>query len=208
MQLQEAIRRRRMVRRYDPDRPVPPEVLDRVVQLALRAPSAGFSQGWDFVVLESAEDRTAFWDATAEDDDLPDAWLRGVSSAPALILCCSDRQTYLDRYAEIDKPWQDKDESHWPAPYWDIDTGMAALLMLLVAEDEGLGSLFFGVPAEAHDSVHETFDIPKDHTIIGVVALGYAAEDAPSGSTTKRRRRGVDEVVHRGRYGRPYTPSA
>ena len=208
MELQEAVRKRRMIRRYDADRPVPAKVLDRVLELALRAPSAGFSQGWDFVVLDQDADREAFWSATVEEDDEPDTWLAGLQTAPTLVLCCSDKQTYLERYAEDDKPWQDMDESHWPVPYWDIDTGMAALLMLLVAVDEGLGGLFFGVPAEAHDTVHETFGIPKDHTIVGVVALGYAAESARSGSTTKRARRGVTEVVHRGRFGTAYEPSA
>ncbi|AKU17088.1 nitroreductase family protein [Luteipulveratus mongoliensis] len=208
MELQDAVRKRRMVRRYDPDRPVPPEVLDRVLELALRAPSAGFSQGWDFVVLSDAADRAAFWAATTEDEDDPDPWLEGLSTAPTLVLCCSDKQTYLERYAEDDKPWQDLDESHWPVPYWDIDTGMAALLMLLVAVDEGLGGLFFGVPAEVHDEVHEAFAIPKDHNIIGVVAIGYSADPKRSGSTIKRRRRPVSEVVHAGRFGTPFTTQA
>ena len=48
------VRRRRMVRNYDPDRPVPAEIVDRLLAHALRAPSAGFSQGWGFLVLESS----------------------------------------------------------------------------------------------------------------------------------------------------------
>ena len=112
MELQEAVRKRRMIRRYDADRPVPAKVLDRVLELALRAPSAGFSQGWDFVVLDQDADREAFWSATVEEDDEPDTWLAGLQTAPTLVLCCSDKQTYLERYAEDDKPWQDMDESH------------------------------------------------------------------------------------------------
>ena len=42
-----------MVRAYDPDRPVPTEVVDRLLEHAVRSPSAGFSQGWDFLVLET-----------------------------------------------------------------------------------------------------------------------------------------------------------
>lgn len=207
METQKAIRARRMVRRYDPERPVPHDVLSRIVSLALRAPSAGFSQGWDFVVLSDPQQRQAFWAATADADEAPDSWLQGVQTAPTLILVCSDRDTYLRRYAEADKPWQDMDESHWPVPYWDIDAGMASLLMLLVAVDEGLGGLLFGVPAEAHDAVHDEFAIPKDRNIIGVVAVGYSAEEKRSGSPIKRRRRPVEEVVHDGRFGTPFTPS-
>ena len=147
MEFAEVVRRRRMVRRYDPDRPVPSEVIDLALRNAIRAPSAGFSQGWDFVVLTKPEDRQAYWTATADPDEEPDLWLAGMQSAPALILCLSDKGTYLRRYAEPDKGWTDLDEARWPVPYWDIDTGMAALLMLLTGVDKGLGGCFFGAAA-------------------------------------------------------------
>ncbi|TDC28455.1 nitroreductase family protein, partial [Micromonospora sp. KC213] len=63
MEFAEVVRRRRMVRNYDPDRPVPPEVVDRLLDHAVRAPSAGFAQGWGFLVLEAAADRERFWAA-------------------------------------------------------------------------------------------------------------------------------------------------
>ena len=79
MEFGEVVRRRRMVRRFDPDRPVASTALDAVLYAAQRAPSAGFSQGWDFVVLAEADDRQRFWDA-ARDSELPsdappDGWL-------------------------------------------------------------------------------------------------------------------------------------
>ncbi len=204
MELEAAIRGRVMVRRFAPDRQVPPDALRRIAQLALRAPSAGFSQGWDFVVLQSPQERDAFWSATT-DGDPPDSWLRGVRTAPTLIVCCSDKRTYLQRYAQPDKPWQDEDDAHWPVPYWDIDTGMASLLMLLVAVDEGLGGLFFGVEVDRQAAVHEALAIPDDHNIVGVIALGYSEQRHPSGSTRKRRRRPVHEVFHAGSFGTPLT---
>jgi nitroreductase len=200
MEFSDVVRRRHMVRRYDPDRPVPPEVLRACLDNAVRAPSAGFSQGWDFVVLEDERDRKRFWAATTDDEDDPDHWLTGVRPAPVLVLCCSDKETYLERYAAPDKGWIDRDEARWPVPYWDIDTGMAALLMLLTAVDEGLGALFFGVPPEFHEDVHETFAIPRDRAVIGVVALGYEVP-GPKRPPSRRGRRGVDEVVHWGRFG-------
>ena len=57
MEFAEVVRRRRMVRSYDPDRPVPAEVVERLLGHAVRAPSAGFSQGWAFLVLEAGDDR-------------------------------------------------------------------------------------------------------------------------------------------------------
>ena len=124
MEFREVVRRRRMVRRFDPDRPVDREAVVRALQTAIHAPSAGFTQGWDFVVLDTPEQRRRFWAATADREQ--DSWMRGVSAAPVLIVCCSP-EAYLDRYAEPDKGWTDRDLRRWPIPYWDVDTGMAAL---------------------------------------------------------------------------------
>jgi nitroreductase len=202
MELSEAIRRRRMVRAYDPERPVPDEVVDRLLRNAIRAPSAGFSQGWDFLVLRKAADRDRFWRVTAE-PGAPDSWLQGMQTAPLLVVCLSDKDTYLDRYAEPDKGWTDRDEARWPVPYWDVDTGLAALLMLLTAVDAGLGSCFFGLPPARHEDFRAAFDVPANRTPVGVVAVGYAAPDRRSPSL-RRGRRPVAEVAHDGRFGTPY----
>ncbi len=204
MEFSEVVRNRCMVRRYDPDRPVPAKVVNTALRNATRAPSAGFSQGWDFVVLAKPEDRQAYWAATTDADDEPDSWLEGMRSAPVLVLCLSDEGTYLRRYAEPDKGWTDMDEARWPVPYWDIDTGMAALMMLLTAVDEGLGGAFFGTPPEMHEDVFHAFGIPHDRNLVGVVSLGYPVPHAKSGSL-RRGRRGLDQVAHYGRFGQHET---
>lgn len=188
-----------MVRRFDPDRPVDEATVRDLVGLAVRAPSAGFSQGWDFLALLSPADRGRFW-AAAADDGPADPWLRGVSAAPALVLCLSDPGAYLDRYAEPDKGWTDRAVERWPVPYWDTDVAMAAMLLLLGAEDAGLGALFFGVPAPRHDAVRAALDVPDGRRVVGVVALGHEAERT-GGSAATRRRRPLSEVLHVGRFG-------
>ncbi len=200
MELSQVVRRRRMVRRFDPDRPVPREVLERILYAAQRAPSAGFSQGWDFVVLVGPTHTAPFWAATGDGERVPDAWLRGVSAAPVLVLCLSDPDAYLDRYAEPDKGWTDRDPARWPVPYWDVDTGMAAMLMLLTAVDEGLGALFFGVPPERHEAVRAAHGIPIGRRLVGVVALGHERERTTSPSL-RRGRRDEADVVHWGAFG-------
>ena len=140
MELRDAIRRRRMVRNYDPDRPVAREQVDGLLELAIRAPSAGFSQGWRFLVLDQPDAVARFWAATSARRPGRRRWLTGMSRAPALIIALSDKAIYLDRYAEPDKGWTDRDEARWPVPYWHIDTGMAALLILLGAVDAGSGA--------------------------------------------------------------------
>ncbi|MFP5372185.1 MAG: nitroreductase family protein, partial [Actinomycetes bacterium] len=161
MEFRDVVRRRRMVRDYDPARPVPPEVRERLLEHAIRAPSAGFSQGWAFLVLESPEDRGRYWAATAPGGP-PDPWLHRMSRAPLLVVVLASKDAYLDRYAEPDKGWTDRDEARWAVPYWDVDAGMAALLMLLTAVDEGLGACFFGVPARRVDRFRAAFGVPAE----------------------------------------------
>jgi len=204
MDFEDVVRARRMVRSYDPARPVPASAIRRLLELAIRAPSAGFSQGWDFLVLDTSGARDAFWAATADPDREADAWLRGMQSAPVLILCLSDPERYLDRYAEPDKGWTDRDLAHWPVPYWDVDTGMAALLVLLGAVDDGLVSCFFGVPPERHTAVRAAFAIPGDRRIVGVISLGHPAPAPDRRSPSLRRgRRPVTDVAHHNRFGTP-----
>ena len=203
VELADAVRRRRMVRAYDPDRPVPRAALLRMLDLAVRAPSAGFSQGWDFLVLTAPADRDLFWRTTSDPDREPDAWLRGMRTAPALVLCLSDPDRYLDRYAEPDKGWADRDPARWPVPYWDVDTGMAALVVLLSAVDEGLGGCFFGVPPEHQAAVLAAFGAPANRRVVGVCSLGHPAPDRRSPSL-RRGRRPVAEVAHEGRFGTPF----
>jgi nitroreductase len=198
MEFADVVRRRRMVRNYDPDRAVPPELIDRLLEYAIRAPSAGFSQGWGFLVLSEPEEREAFWQATWE-GGIPDTWLLGMKQAPVLIVAHSNKDIYLDRYAQEDKGWTDRDESRWPVPYWDIDTGFASMMMMLGAVDEGLDTCFFGVPPDKMASYRAAFGVPDAYTAIGALSVGYRAPDLKSQSL-KRGRRPVDEVVHRGRW--------
>src|SRR3954447_17800111 len=104
MEFADVVRRRHMVRDYDPARPVPPEVRERLLEHAIRAPSAGFSQGWAFLLLESADERDRFWTATTG-GDAPDGWLSRMRRAPLLVVPLSNKSAYLDRYAEPDKGW-------------------------------------------------------------------------------------------------------
>jgi nitroreductase len=188
-----------MVRSYDPDRPVPTATIQTLLKLATRAPSAGHTQGWRFLVLDDITSRAAFWAATTVGPG--DDWLRRMQQAPALIVCFSDRPAYLARYAEPDKAGRRPGPlgSSWPIPYWHVDTGMAALILMLAAHDLGLGSCFFGVPEERWPSLAETFAVPPGLDPVGVVSLGYPASDRRSPSL-RRGRRPLDEVVAYGSF--------
>ena len=197
MELREVVRRRRMVRHFDP-RPLPAEVLDRILHNATRAPSAGFSQGLDLVVLEGPEAVRGFWRATA---DPRFATPYSTAEPPVIVLVLSDKQAYLDRYRAPDKAGLGMDvEAGWPVPYWDMDAAMAVMLMLLAAVDEGIGAWWFGVFHGAGALLHD-LGVPEGRRLVGAVALGHpAADDHPGGSARTRPRRPLDQVVHRGRW--------
>ena len=198
MEFQEVVRRRRMIREYA-DAPVDQTIIDRALANAVRAPSAGFSQGWAFLLLDSPEDVGRFWEVSTPPNAEVASWLAGARRAPVIIVPMSCKRVYLERYAEPDKGWTDLDESHWPVPYWDIDTGMAALIMLQTIVDEGLGGLFIGISPEEMAPFRAAFDVPDDYTPIGAVSVGHRAPDRRSPSL-KRGRRPVSEVVHRGHW--------
>lgn len=187
-----------MVRKFTSE-PVPPESLDRILHNATRGPSAGFSQGQAFLVLEGPE-LAEFWSVGAD-------WVHeSARTAPLVIVPLSSKRVYLDRYAEDDKGWTDRAESHWPVPYWHIDTGMAALLILQTAVDEGLGAVFFGLDPDLVTAFQEAFGVPEDHEPIGAIAIGHSDEPKPTfTSAITRRRKSPAEVVHRGRWGSPTT---
>jgi nitroreductase len=197
MEFKDVLRRRRMVRSYHEDRPVAPEVIDRLVQAGLRAPSAGFSQGWGFLVLDTLEDVARFREAATPETE-PEHWFSANVRAPLVIVPHSNKDAYLDRYAEPDKGFTDRSDAWWPSPYWDIDTGFAAMLILLAAVDEGLGACFFGMPKERISVYKEAFGVPAELHPIGAISIGYPAEEPRHDFSA--RRRPAQDVVRRGRW--------
>jgi nitroreductase len=194
MEFQDVVRKRKMVRSFE-DRPVDHAVVERMLANAQKAPSAGFSQGWGFLALEG-EDAKRYWDAL---DAAAFAGWPDIRNAPVIIICLSNKAQYIERYAMADKGWTDRDEKRWPVPYWDIDTGMAAMNILLTAVDAGLGAVFFGVRDQ--DALRRTYGIPEEYTAIGVVAVGHPKpKDRPSPSLKNVGRREATTVVHRGRW--------
>jgi nitroreductase len=198
VELAEALRRRRMVRSFRPE-PIPPDALDRVLDAGRRAPSAGNSQGWAFVVLEGPDQTARYWDTTLPPERRVGFAWPGLLAAPVLVIPCALPEVYVARYGEPDKARTGlgAGEDAWPVPYWFVDTGMAAMAMLLAAADEGLGACFFGL-FEHEAAVKAAFGIPEPVRPVGTMALGHAAEGDRPGRSARRGRRSLDDVVHRG----------
>lgn len=197
MEFAEAARRRHMVRNFTAE-PVDAAVLNGILDLARRAPSAGYTQGFAFLVLEGPAPVGRFWEITFPPPEREGFRWPGLFTAPVIVLPCSSKDAYLDRYAEPDKGWTDRDEGRWPVPYWDVDCAFATMTLLLGAVDAGLGALFFGIFGGLPE-LRAAFGIPESFTPIGAVALGHPAPDEPSPSLA-RGRRPWDETVRRGRW--------
>jgi nitroreductase len=185
-----------MVRRFD-QRPVPPETTDAIIDTGRRAPSAGFSQGLELLVLDRPETVASFWEIT-RDAEL--GWdLEDVAAGPTVIVVpLPDARRYLERYAQPDKIAFGMDnEANWPVRFWDIDAAMASMLMLLAAVDLGLGGWFFGITHGERELVDRN-RVPDHLEPIGYLGLGYpAVDESPSGSWMKLRRRPLEEQIHR-----------
>lgn len=199
MEFRDVVRHRRMVRRFD-QRPVPRETIDKIIDVGRRAPSAGFSQGLELLVMDSPETVAEFWRLT----DAPEVgWdPDDIAVGPTVIVIpLPDAHRYTQRYSEPDKiAFGMADEANWPVRFWDIDAAMAAMLMLLAAVDEGLGGWFFGI-THGERELLDRFGVPSDLRPIGILGFGYgAADEEPSGSWMKRRRRPLEEQVHRNRW--------
>jgi nitroreductase len=187
-----------MVRRFV-NRPVDRAALDRVLLNAQRAPSAGFSQGWAFVVLEG-DDRRVFWETTRPSTPF-DPSPGSLHAAGAVILPLAHKQAYLDRYSQPDKAgFGMEHEEGWPVPYWDIDVAFACQLMLLTAVDLGLGALFFGI-FHGEAELLAALDVPAGYRPIGALAVGHPLPGERSSPSLKTGRRPGEEVIHHRRFG-------
>jgi FMN reductase [NAD(P)H] len=190
-----------MVRRYSPDA-VPDASIERIVEAAQHAPSAGFSQGQRLIVVTEPERRRAIADAVGEGFYVEQGFAPWISGAGALVVVCTREEDYHDRYRQPDK-LQEGEEIAWPVPYWYVDAGAAAMLILLAAIDEGLAAGVFGIPADRMEHVRALLALPPDVAIVEVITLGYPADetasDRPSSRGT-RPRRALDELVRWGTF--------
>src|SRR6478672_7012744 len=173
MEFAEVVRRRRMVRNYDPDKPVSRDRLERIAAAAQRAPSAGFSQGQRIVIVTEPERRQRLAQICDEADYIAAGFDPWVSRAPAIFIPTVSEEIYHRRYQEPDKIQDDGTEIKWPIPYWYTDVGATALLIHLAAIDEGLVAGFLGLAD--YSELKAYLGIPADQQPIGLVTVGYPA---------------------------------
>ncbi len=179
MEFSEAVARRRMVRSFTPD-PVDPALLDRLLDQARRAPSAGHSQGTAFVALDSVDAVAGYWDVTFPAERRPGFRWPGLFTAPVLVVCLCSPSAYVERYAEPDKAATGlgRGAGNWSTPYWYVDGGMVVQNLLLGVVDAGLAACFFGL-FEHEGAVLASLGVPDGWRALGTVAIGHPARSLP-----------------------------
>jgi nitroreductase len=198
MEFRDVLKRRRIVRAYT-NATVPRETLERIAGTIRRAPSAGFSQGQRLVVVTDEAGKRAIADAVGEDYYVEQGFERWISGAAALVVVCTREQDYHERYRQPDKLDEQGAEIVWPVPYWHVDAGKAAMLVMLAAIDEGLATGVFGFPEERIARVRELLRLPEDVTPVEAITIGHPGDDTASDRSSSRGtrpRKPLDELVH------------
>jgi nitroreductase len=195
MEFSEVVRKRRMVRHFSSE-PVAPEAVARILDLARRAPSAGFTQGQSFVVVTRPETRQEIARICGEEEYTSGGFHSFISEAPVVLVPCVSEAAYHRRYQEADKVDDQGAETEWPVPYWFMDIGCSVMALLLAVVNEGLAAGFAGAPTtERMGELRRLLGIPEDVTPVGVIPVGHRAEDVLSPSL-KRGRKPEAEFAH------------
>jgi nitroreductase len=192
MEFQEVVRKRRMVRHFF-KRTVSNDIIDKILQIAQKAPSAGFSQGSAFIVIRNKEMKSKL--AALQDEMVYHraGFHKWISEAPIALVACVSEKVYHDRYREPDKLREDGTEIEWPTPYWFFDIGATCMLVFLAAVDFGLAAGFTGVSRVSE--VKRLLKIPEHFHPVGVISIGYPNKDVKSPSL-KRGRKPWTDFVH------------
>jgi nitroreductase len=180
-----------MVRHFTTE-PVSRKTIDRILELALHAPSAGFSQGSAYVVVTNRATKQKVAEIQGEKEYATAGFHHWISEAPFAIVACVSEKLYHDRYNEPDK-LEDGTEIEWPTPYWFFDIGTGCMIILLAAVDAGLAAAFTGVSDPK--AMKSLLGIPDHFHPVGVISIGYPAKDKRSPSL-KRGRRPRNQVIH------------
>jgi nitroreductase len=196
MDFTEVVLKRRMVRHFTSE-PVSPEVIDRLLDLARHAPSAGFTQGQSFIVVTGPDLKQAIARLCGEDGYVSGGFHPFISEAPVLVIPCTSEAAYHRRYQEADKIKEDGTEIVWPVPYWHMDIGCAVMVLLLAVVNDGLAAGYAGIiTPENMDDARKLLNIPAEVTPVGVIPIGHPAKDRPSPSL-KRGRKPDADYIHR-----------
>lgn len=176
MEFDQTVRKRKMVRQYKANKPIPDSIIAKLMENAHTAPSAGHTQVQEYVIVKDSTIRLNLAEAALGQES--------VSGASLLIVVCSNTSRSIGRYGKRGKDF-----------YSVIDGAFASMIILLSAVNEGIGACFVG--AFEDDKVSKILGLPDHVKPIGIISLGY-----PNEIPEKLRRINISNLVFHDRYGK------
>jgi len=174
MDIMQAIRGRRSVRKYKSD-PVPEASLNNILEAGRLAPSAWNGQPWKFIVVTDEERRKGLADRAKTTSGKAQEW---IAEAPVIVAAVA---------TDTDRQMTNGIES------WPVDIAIAVDHMILAAAGEGLGTCWIGAFSE--EDVKEYLEVPDEMRVVILFPLGYPADEPKS-----KKRKNIEEVVCYDRY--------
>jgi nitroreductase len=207
MEVDQALARRRAVNFFDPHRPVPPELLRRLVETAARAPSSFNLQPWQLVILTDQEDKARLRELAMDQPK--------VTEAPVVLMFLADRDGWQEGHPWMEHNWSRMAERGAPPEQreWFVNAcrslygaspeaaqafacknaGFFAMAVMLAAKHLGLET--HPMDGFDHDAVRESFQIPERYWIPLLMCVGYFAPDKEL--SPPKWRKSFEEIVLR-----------
>ncbi len=181
MDLMEAIKGRRSIRKYKPDS-VPEEVLHKVLETVRWAPSWANTQCWEVVIVKDPKVKSELATTLAKGNPA----ISSMIDASIVIVLCGKKGVsgyYKGQVATVKGDWM------------MFDTGIAMQTLCLAAYALGLGTVVIGL--FDHKKVEEVLKIPQNVEVVAMTPLGYPAT---GGNIPKRK--DISEFVFSDHYGK------
>ncbi len=179
MDLMDAIKGRRSIRKYKPDL-VPEEALQTVMEAVRWAPSWANTQCWEVIVVKDPKVKSELSTALPKGNPA----LSSMTEAPLVLVLCGKKG--ISGYYK-GQPVTEKGD------WLMFDTGLAMENLCLAAHTLGLGTVVIGM--FDHRKAAEILGVPQNVEVVAMTPLGYPASEGPA-----PRRKEIAEFVHYEKY--------
>ncbi len=168
--LQNLLANRKIVRNYIETNKEFPE-LKKVIDYAIKIPTAGFSRGIEFLHISKKENINKLAKLANEESYVQKGFNKWISNSLSIYLILINEKAYHDRYSEKDK--KNSTQSYeWIVPYWYVDAGAAMMNCMLLIEEIGLKSGFLGSHNMKSTEIKSLMKIPESYQLLGFVTAG------------------------------------
>ena len=168
--LQNLLANRKIVRNYIETNKEFPE-LQKVIDYAIKIPTAGFSRGIEFLHISKKENINKLAKLANEESYVQKGFNKWISNSLSIYLILINEKAYHDRYSEKDK--KNSTQSYeWIVPYWYVDAGAAMMNCMLLIEEIGLKSGFLGSHNMKSTEIKSLMKIPESYQLLGFVTAG------------------------------------